>query len=128
MDGVAGSIARMTFHPRGRLDRGWLDRADSALTSDHVVELESMDLHKRYKLEVRDGVADADVRQVFEPSFMVWCVDQQDVFFELENGELLVAVKHHLDEQAPLDALLAQSGAVLTRLVAASAPADRSPS
>jgi hypothetical protein len=128
LDGLAGSIEHLTLHPRSIIDRGWLDRADSALTSNRVVELESMELHKRYKLEVRDGVPDVAVRQVFEPSFIVWCTDQKDVFFELENGELLVAVKHHLDEQAPLDALLAQSGAVLTRLVAASAPADRSPS
>jgi hypothetical protein len=128
VDGVGGSISHLTFHPRGALDRGWLDRADSALTSNRVVELESMDLHRRYKLEVRDAVADADVRQVFEPSFIVWCTDQKDVFFELEDGELLVAVKRHLAEQAPLDALLAQSRVVLARLAAASAPVDRSPS
>jgi hypothetical protein len=128
VDGVAGSISRMTFHPRSALDRGWFDRADSALTADRVVELESMDLHKKYKLEVRDEVTDLSVRQIFEPSFIVWCTDQKDVFFELEDGELLVAVRHHLDEQAPLDALLAQSRVVLARLAAASASADRSPS
>jgi hypothetical protein len=128
LDGVAGSIEHMTLHPRSVIDRGWLDRADSALTSNRVVELESMELHKRYKLEVRDSVPDVAVRQVFEPSFIVWCTDQKDVFFELENGELLVAVKHHLDEQAPLDALLDRSRAVLARLAASPAPADRSPS
>jgi hypothetical protein len=128
LDGVAGAISRMTLHPRSVIDRGWFDRADSALTSNRVVELESMELHRKYKLEVRDGVPDVDVRQVFEPSFIVWCTDQKDVFFELENGELLVAVKHHLDEQAPLDALLDQSRVVLARLAAASASADRSPS
>jgi hypothetical protein len=131
IDGIAGSISRLTFHPRSIIDRGWFDRADSALTSNRVVELESMELHKQYKLEVRDEVTDIDVRQVFEPSFMVWCTDQKNVFFELEDGELLVAVKHHLDEQAPLDALLDQSRVVLTRLVAASAALasiDRSPS
>jgi hypothetical protein len=128
IDGTACAVSHMTFHPRGMLDRGWFDGADSALTKDHVVELESIELHRRYKLEVRDGVSDADVRQVFEPSFMVWCIEQEDVFFELEHGELLVAVKHHLDEQAPLDALLVKSGVVLSRLTAVSASADRSPS
>jgi hypothetical protein len=128
LDRVAGAISRMTFHPRGVLDRGWFDRADSALTPDRVVELESTELHRRYKLEVRDEVADVDVRQVFEPSFIVWCTDQKDVFFEVESGELIVAVKHHLDEQAPLDALLDQSRVVLARLAAASASVDRSPS
>jgi hypothetical protein len=128
IDGAVCPVSHMTLHPRGMLDRGWLDRADSAITKDHVVELESMELHRRYKLEVRDGVSDSDVRQVFEPSFMVWCIDQEDVFFELENGELLIAVKRHLDEQAPLDALLVKSGVVLSRLTAVSAPADRSPS
>jgi hypothetical protein len=48
------------------------------------------------------------------------------VLFELEDGELVVAVKHHLSEQGPLDALLEQSRAVLQRIAAASAPADRS--
>ncbi len=128
LDGVAGSVSHLTFHPRSAIDRGWFDRADSALTANRVVELESMELHRRYKLEVRDAVSDVDVRQIFEPTFIVWCTDHKDVFFELENGELLVAVKHHLDEQAPLDALLDQSRVVLARLVAASASADRSPS
>jgi hypothetical protein len=123
---IRTTVARMTMHPRSVLDRGWLDRADSALTSNRVVELESTDLQRRYKLEVGDDVPDMQVRQVFEPTFIVWCLDQKDVLFELENGELLVAVKHHLCEQGPLDALLEQSRAVLTRIAAASAPADRS--
>jgi hypothetical protein len=66
------------------------------------------------------------VRQIFEPSFIVWCLDQKDVLFELENGELVVAVKNHLSDQGPLDALLAQSRAVLGRITSAAAPADRS--
>jgi hypothetical protein len=128
IDGITGPISRMTFHPRSIIDRGWFDRADSALSSDRVVELESMEMHKKYKLEVRDAVSDVDVRQLFEPSFIVWCTDQKDVFFELEDGELVVAVKHHLAEQAPLDALLDRSRVVLARLAASPAPADRSPS
>jgi hypothetical protein len=128
IDGIPGPVSHLTLHPRNVLDRGWFDGADSALTANRVVELESMELDRRYKLEVRDAVSDVDVRRIFEPSFMVWCCEQQDVFFELENGELVVAVKHHLDEQAPLDALLDQSRVVLTRLAAASASADRSPS
>jgi hypothetical protein len=126
LDDVSAPIARMTLHPRSVLDRGWLDRADSALTPDRAVELESADLQKRYKLEVRDDVSDMLVRQIFEPSFIVWCLDEKDVLFELEDGELVVAVKHHLSEQGPLDALLEQSRAVLQRIAAASAPADRS--
>jgi hypothetical protein len=126
LDDVRTTIARMTLHPRNVLDRGWLDGADSALTSNRVVELESTDLQRRYKLEVGDDVPDMQVRQIFEPTFIVWCLDQEDVLFELENGELLVAVKHHLSEQGPLDALLEQSRAVLQRIAAATAPADRS--
>ena len=126
LDAVSAPVARMSLHPRSVLDRGWLDRVDSALTPDRTVELESADLQKRYKLEVRDDVSDVQVRQIFEPSFIVWCLDEQDVFFELEDGELVVAVKHHLSEQGPLDALLEQSRAVLHRIAAASAPADRS--
>jgi hypothetical protein len=126
IDEVRTPVARMTLHPRSVIDRGWLDRADSALTSNRVVELESTDLHRRYKLEVHDDVPDIAVRQIFEPSFIVWCIDQQDVFFELEDGVLVVAVKSHLTEQGPLDALLDQSRAVLERIAAASSSVDRS--
>ncbi len=126
LDAVTTPVARMTLHPRSVLDRGWLDRVDSAITPDRVIELESADLQKHYKLEVRDDVSDLQVRQIFEPSFIVWCLDEKDVLFELEDGELVVAVKHHLSEQGPLDALLEQSRAVLQRIAAASAPADRS--
>jgi hypothetical protein len=126
LDAVASGVSRMTLHPRSGLDKGWFDRVDSALTSNRVVELESSELHDRYKLEVKDDVSDIEVRQIFEPSFIVWCLDQKDVLFELESSELLVAVKSHLTEQAPLDALLEQSRAVLERIAAASAPADRS--
>jgi hypothetical protein len=126
IDDVGTPVARMTLHPRSVLDRGWLDRADSALTSNRVVELESDELHRRYKLEVRDDVSDIQVRQIFEPSFIVWCVDQSNVLFELEDDRLVVAVKNHLTDQAPLDALLDQSRAVLDRIAAASVPSDRS--
>ncbi len=126
IDDVRTPVARMTLHPRSVIDRGWLDRADSALTSNRVVELESTDMHRRYKLEVHDDVPDIAVRQIFEPSFIVWCIDQQDVLFELEDGVLVVAVKSHLTEQGPLDALLDQSRAVLQRIAAASSPVDRS--
>ena len=126
IDEVRTPVARMTLHPRSVIDRGWFDRADSALTSNRVVELESTDMHRRYKLEVHDDVPDIAVRQIFEPSFIVWCIDQQDVLFELENGVLVVAVKSHLTEQGPLDALLDQSRAVLERIAAASSSVDRS--
>jgi hypothetical protein len=125
---LACAVSTMSLHPRNMLDRGWFDRADSALTKNRVVELESTDMHSHYKLEVRDDVPDLAVRQVFEPTFIVWCLDQKDVFFELEDGELVVAVKNHLSEQAPLDALLEQSRLVLERISAVPAPADRSAS
>jgi hypothetical protein len=126
IDEVRTPVARMTLHPRSAIDRGWLDRADSALTSNRVIELESTDMHRRYKLEVHDDVPDIAVRQIFEPSFIVWCIDQQDVLFELEDGVLVIAVKSHLTEQGPLDALLDQSRAVLQRIAAASSTVDRS--
>jgi hypothetical protein len=126
LDYVDTPVASMSLHPRSVLDRGWLDRLDSAVTANRTVELESADLQKRYKLEVQDAVSDVQVRQIFEPSFIVWCLDQKDVLFELENGELVVAVKNHLSDQGPLDALLAQSRAVLGRITSAAAPADRS--
>ena len=75
-----------------------------------------------------DALSDIHIRQIFEPSFMVWCLDQKDVLFELVDGELVVAVKNHLSDQVKLDALLVQSRAVLTRITAAAVPSDRSSS
>jgi hypothetical protein len=125
VDDVATPVASLSLHPRSVLDRGWLDRLDSAVTANRTIELESEDMHRHYKLEVQDAVSDVEVRQIFEPSFIVWCLDEKDVLFELERGELVVAVKNHLSDQGTLDALLAQSHAVLTRITSA-APADRS--
>ena len=123
-----GRSPDLTFHPRSVLDRGWLDRADSALTSDRVVELESMELHRKYKLEARDEVRTLACARSSSLRSSCGAPTRRMCSSSSRTASSLVAVKHHLDEQAPLDALLDQSRAVLARLSAASASADRSPS
>ena len=107
-------IPRMTVHPRTWLDNRFFDKLDTTLTRDRVVELESSEMHDRYKIQVADGCDDMLVRRVFEPSFMIWCLDQQDpaALFELEDGVLVIAVKGHLDDEQKLEALVAQAETV----------------
>jgi hypothetical protein len=43
----------------------------------------------------------------------VWCIEQEDVLFELEHGELVVALRDHLTDADALDFLLERSRFVL---------------
>jgi hypothetical protein len=105
---AAPGIPLLSLHPRSFGDNRVFDRIDSALTSNRVVQLESSELEREYKLEVADSTSDAAVRVLFEPAFMVWCLDQaaDKMLLELENGALVVAIPHHSYDAAQLDALV----------------------
>jgi hypothetical protein len=120
---TASDISRLTLHPRTFGDNRLFDRVDSALTSDRVVELESSELEHAFKLEVADSTPDAAVRLLFEPTFMVWCLDQaaDRMMIEIENGALVVAIPDHSYDQAQLDGLVDKATAVAGRLADAGA-------
>jgi hypothetical protein len=111
----------LTLHPTASgLDRG-LRKRRSSLAGGRVVELESAAMQRAYKLEAGEGATDVAVRRIFEPSFIEWCVDERNVLFEVENGQLVVAVPGHLADENDLEDLWARARWVLKRVVAASA-------
>ena len=120
--GLHTPISRLTLHPIAGIDRANPLEHGAAVKGDRVVELESSDLDRHYRLEVQHAVPDVAVRRLFEPSFIVWCSEQEDVLFELERGELIVALRDHLDEPDWLDYLLERSRFVLQRILDAFPP------
>ena len=122
---VAADIDRLTLHPRSFGDNRLFDQIDSALTSDRVVELESSELEREYKLEVVDSASDQAVRLLFEPAFMVWCLDQagDKMLFEIEDEMLVVAVPDHSYDAAELDGLVDRATTIAARLADAE-PSD----
>jgi hypothetical protein len=110
-------VPLLSLHPRSFGDNRVFDRIDSALTSNRVVQLESSELEREYKLEVADSTADVAVRVLFEPAFMVWCLDQaaDEMLLELENGALVVAIPDHSYDAAQLDALVDKATTIATR-------------
>ena len=119
---LAPGIPRLTLHPRTFGDNRLFDRIDSKLTSDRVVELESAELEREFKLEVSDSASDMAVRLLFEPAFIVWCLDQgARMLFEIEQQTLVVAIGGHSYDAAELDRLVGQAGTIATRLADARA-------
>jgi hypothetical protein len=115
--GLHAPISRLTLHPIAGIDRTNPFEHGASVDGDRVVELESSDLHRHYRLEVQHAVSDIAVRELFEPSFIVWCIAQEDVLFELERGELIVALRDHLTDADSLDFLLERSRFVLQRVL-----------
>jgi hypothetical protein len=120
---TAAGIARLSLHPRTFGDNRLFDRIDSALTSNRVVQLESSELEREYKLEVVDSASDAEVRLLFEPAFMVWCLDQaaDGMLLEIENEALVVAIPDHSYDAVQLDGLVDKATTIATRLADARA-------
>ena len=120
---TAPGIPRLTLHPRSFGDNRLFDRIDTELTSNRVVQLESSELEHEYKLEVEDSASDAAVRLLFEPTFMVWCLDQaaDQMLLEIENETLVVAIPDHSYDAAQLDDLVGKATTVATRLADARA-------
>jgi hypothetical protein len=123
----ATGIDRLSLHPRSFGDNRLFDRIDSTLTSNRVMELESSELEHEYKLEVADSASDAAVRLVFEPAFMVWCLDQaaDQLLVEIEGGVLVVAIPDHSYDADQLDALVEQATTIATRFADAAAAGSR---
>ena len=115
---TATGLPRLTLHPRTFGDNRLFDRIDSTVTGDRVVELESSELEHEYKLEVADSTSDVAVRLLFEPAFIVWCLDQaaDEMLLEIENETLVVAIPGHSYDAAQLDGLLEKATAIATRL------------
>jgi hypothetical protein len=119
---TAPGIPRLTLHPRSFGDNRLFDRIDSKLTADRVVELESSELEREFKLEVSDSASDMAVRLLFEPAFIVWCLDQgAGMLLELEQETLVVAIPDHSYDAAELDELVGKASTIAARLADARA-------
>ncbi|MDX6481313.1 MAG: hypothetical protein QOG85_1823 [Gaiellaceae bacterium] len=119
---LATGVPRLTLHPRSFGDNRLFDRIDSKLTSDRVVDLESSEFDHEFKLEVADSASDMAVRLVFEPAFIVWCLDQGDgMLFEIEEQTLVVAIRGHSYDAAELDGLVGKAGTIAARVADAGA-------
>lgn len=119
-------IPSLTLHPRSFGDNRLLDWVDSAVTSNRVVELESSELEREYKLEVGDSASDVAVRLLFEPAFIVWCLNQaaSRMLFELGSGRLVVAIPDHSYDAAQLDGLVDKASTIAARIADASAATE----
>jgi hypothetical protein len=96
----------------------FMDGFEDAFRRKQRVEVESDAMDKRF-----ETFADADtdpnwLRQLFEPSFIVWLAEHapESFAFEVVAGVLCVNVKDHADGSAELDALCEAAGAVAGRL------------
>jgi hypothetical protein len=120
----APGLPVLSLHPRSFGDNRLFDRIDSAVTRNRVAALESAELEHAYKLEVADEVSDLAVRRVFEPSFIVWCIDQapDEMLFELENDVLVVAIPDHSYDAAELDNLVEKASTIAAALAGVHSP------
>jgi hypothetical protein len=120
---VDAGISRLSLHPRSFGDNRLFDRIDSALTSNRVAQLESSELESEYKVEVADSAPDLAVRLLFEPAFIVWCLDQaaDRMLLEIEDEALVVAIPDHSYDAAQLDGLVEKATTIATRFADASA-------
>jgi hypothetical protein len=122
-------LSRLGLRPRDLTSARLFDGVRGTFTRERVIELESSELHAAFRLLAGDDVEDAAVRRVFEPSFMVWCLEQRAPFrpfFELEGGTLVVAFDDHWREEAALDLLVAHVRTVTRYLGAGTTATSRS--
>ena len=82
------------------------------MTANRTVELESTEPAQAFRLDVDDDADDLLVRRIFDPAFIVWCIDERDPRpqLEVEDGTVVLAVKGHLRDEPRLDALLTTIG------------------
>ncbi|HTR76009.1 MAG TPA: hypothetical protein VMH33_12220 [Solirubrobacterales bacterium] len=86
--------------------------------SKERVEFESEALEGKYEIFTGKEQDQNWLRQLFEPSFIVWLTDSapEHFAFELVDGTLVAYVHGHKEDSADLDQIAAATGAVATRL------------
>jgi hypothetical protein len=96
----------------------FLDSAEDAFRTRQRVELESIAADRRYEVFAGENEDLNRVRQVFEPTFIVWLAENapEDFAFELGAGTLVCNVKGHLKSAADLDSLCEAASHVAARL------------
>jgi hypothetical protein len=82
------------------------------------VETESVQLRRRYDLEVEHHQDEGWQRELFSPAFILWLVKEPPAGFgfELAEGTLCVSLEGHLSDPVELDRLLALAAHVAERI------------
>ncbi|OJU83140.1 MAG: hypothetical protein BGO11_08695 [Solirubrobacterales bacterium 70-9] len=82
------------------------------------VTLESEALAERYEIFAKENQNDVWLRRLFSPSFIVWLTESppEKFAFELVDGTLVAFIPDRREDIVSLDAVLAATGAVATRL------------
>jgi hypothetical protein len=98
-----------------------LDSAEDAFRlRTRRVEMESEVVDRRYEIFAARDEDPMAVRQIFDPSFLVWLGEEapQSFAFELEAGLLCCSVSGERKSAAPLDELCTAAATVAKRLLA----------
>ena len=96
----------------------FLDGFEDAFRTKQRVEFESEHMDRRFETFADDDADPNWLRQLFEPSFIVYLAESapESLAFELVAGLLCVNVKGHSDSSAELDALCEAAATVVRRL------------
>lgn len=96
----------------------FMDSAEDKFRKRQRVELESEKFDKEYESFCGQNDDMNRVRQIYEPTFIVWLADNAPKNFEwdLVAGVVVCSVKGQLDSTEELDAMCAASGVVAKRL------------
>ncbi|MGI8462152.1 MAG: hypothetical protein ACR2OC_11060 [Solirubrobacterales bacterium] len=96
----------------------FMDGFEDSFRTKKRIEVESEAMDKRFETFADPGTDPVWLRQLFEPSFIVWLAEQapESFAFELVAGNLVTNVKGHADSAAELDAICEASSVVARRL------------
>jgi hypothetical protein len=96
----------------------FMDSAEDKFRKRQRVELESEKFDKEYESFCGEHDEMNRVRQVYEPSFIVWLADSAPKHFEWDvvAGTLVCSIKGQADSTAELDGMCAAAGVVAKRL------------
>jgi hypothetical protein len=100
---------RLHLRRGGLRDASLLAAFSDVATPLRHVELESVELHDLYGLEVDDDADDVAVRRLFSPVFIRWLIERAErpLMVDVHGGELVVAVPGRHLAPAELDDALA---------------------
>ena len=109
-----------------------LDSAEDTVQKRHRVEVESVEVDKRYELFIGAEDDPGRARQLLSPSFLDWLATGNEwLGFELEDGMLVCNIPWHLESADELDHICEDSSHIAERIsseAAESAPAADAPS
>jgi hypothetical protein len=122
-----GFVTEVTVAPRGRMAS--LGRLEDRARGRRRVELESAEMARRFQVRVAAEEDDNWVRQLFTPSFVDWLGTRapDDLFFELREGVLCVAVPRDVTEPTFLEGFCRTASYVAARFRQEALEAARRP-